>query len=298
MTLEYNKKKDGFAGQKAVVIPRLILSKQCIKNPVSSALYITDIGFYPKARFHYRQRTHGADQHILIYCIEGKGELEINKRKYIIQRDSFFIIPMNVAHNYKADENDPWTIYWIHFKGSNSDAIVDLLVKQVGNHQSTLPFNEERLHLFNEMYSNLERGYSMDNLLYVNMCLWHYITSFVFSDKFNRSKKTGKISNINVSIELMQKKINETLSLEEIAQKVNLSASHFSYLFKKETGFSPIEYFIHLKIQKASQYLLFTELRVKEIAFKLGIDDPYYFSRIFTKVMGLSPNEYRKKKVH
>jgi YesN/AraC family two-component response regulator len=36
----------------------------------------------------------------------------------------------------------------------------------------------------------------------------------------------------------------------------------------------------------------------KEIAFKLGIDDPYYFSRIFTKVMGLSPNEYRKKKVH
>ncbi len=298
MSLTYNKKKDGFAGQKAVVIPRQILSKQCIKNPVIAALYLTDIGFYPRAKFHYRQRSHGADQHILIYCIEGKGELEINKKKFVIQRDNFFIIPMNVAHNYKADENDPWTIYWMHFKGSHSGAVVDLLVKQPGNNQGALSFNEERLHLFNEMYSNLERGYSLDNLLYVNMCLWHYLTSFVYSDKFNGSKKAGKINNIDISIELMQKKINETLSLEEIAQKVNLSASHFSNLFKKQTGFSPIEYFIHLKIQKACQYLLFTELRVKEIAFKLGMTDPYYFSRIFTKVMGLSPNEYRKKKIH
>jgi len=298
MILTSNKKKDGFAGQKAVVIPRPILSKQCIKNPVIASLYITDIGYYPKAKFHYRQRSHGADQHILIYCVEGKGELEINKKKYVIQRDNFFIIPMNVAHNYKADEEEPWTIYWMHFKGNNSTAIVDLLMKQAGSSLSTLAFNEERIHLFDEIYSNLERGYSMDNLQYVNMCLWHYLTSFVYSDKFNGSKKPGRVNNIDLSIELMQKKIEDTLSLEEISKKVNLSVSHFSYLFKKETGFSPIEYFIHLKIQKACQYLLFTELRIKEIALKIGIDDPYYFSRIFTKVMGLSPNEYRKKKVH
>jgi AraC-like DNA-binding protein len=298
MTINYNKKKEGFAGQKAVVIPRQILSKQCVKNPVIESLYITDLGFYPKAQFHYRERVHGADQHILIYCIDGKGELEINEKKYTIQRDSFFVIPMNTGHSYRADEHDPWTIYWIHFKGSRSTAIVDLLVKQKGSNLSLLPFHDERLHVFNEMYSNLEKGYSLNNLLYVNMCLWHYLTSFVFSEKFYGSKKAGNISIVDIAIDLMQNKINETLSLEEIAQRVNLSASHFSNLFKKQTGFSPIEYFIHLKIQKASQYLLFTELRVKEIASNLGIEDAYYFSRIFTKVMGLSPNEYRKKKIH
>ncbi|MCW3112889.1 MAG: AraC family transcriptional regulator, partial [Segetibacter sp.] len=262
MTINYNKKKEGFAGQKAVVIPRQILSKQCVKNPVIESLYITDLGFYPKAQFHYRERVHGADQHILIYCIDGKGELEINEKKYTIQRDSFFVIPMNTGHSYRADEHDPWTIYWIHFKGSRSTAIVDLLVKQKGSNLSLLPFHDERLHVFNEMYSNLEKGYSLNNLLYVNMCLWHYLTSFVFSEKFYGSKKAGNISIVDIAIDLMQNKINETLSLEEIAQRVNLSASHFSNLFKKQTGFSPIEYFIHLKIQKASQYLLFTELRV------------------------------------
>lgn len=96
----------------------------------------------------------------------------------------------------------------------------------------------------------------------------------------------------------MSKKIDQVLSLEEIASFVNLSASHFSFLFKKKAGFTPIEYFNHLKVQKACLYLLFTNLRIKEIAFELGIEDQYYFSRMFSKVMGLSPNEYREKRIH
>ncbi|WP_442591494.1 helix-turn-helix domain-containing protein [Pedobacter sp. AW31-3R] len=81
-----------------------------------------------------------------------------------------------------------------------------------------------------------------------------------------------------------------------IAENVNSSSSHFSALFKKRTGFPPIEYFNHLKIQKACQYLQFTQLRIKEIAFKIAINDQYYFSRLFTKVMGLSPSEYREQR--
>ena len=96
----------------------------------------------------------------------------------------------------------------------------------------------------------------------------------------------------------MAKNFDKVLSLEGIASQVNLSASHFSCLFKKKTGFSPIEYFNHLKVQKACQYLLFTKLRIKEISQELAIEDPYYFSRMFTKVMGMSPNEYREKRMH
>jgi AraC-like DNA-binding protein len=70
--------------------------------------------------------------------------------------------------------------------------------------------------------------------------------------------------------------------------------SHYSSLFKKKTGFSPIDYFNHLKIQKACQYLQFTQLRIREIALKVGISDPLYFSRLFTQTMGYSPKEYRQ----
>ena len=67
-------------------------------------------------------------------------------------------------------------------------------------------------------------------------------------------------------------------------------------MFKKSTGFSVIEYFNHLKMQKACQFLQFTDLRVNEIANRLGMEDPYYFSRLFSKVIGMSPKQYRGRR--
>ncbi|MBA4165992.1 MAG: AraC family transcriptional regulator [Chitinophagaceae bacterium] len=293
-----NKKKDGFAGQKAVVIPRKILSRQCARNSIIASLYITDIGFYPHAKFHYRVRAHGSDQYILIYCIDGKGELAIDKKRSSVIGGSFFVIPANMPHTYKADENDPWTIYWIHFKGAQSNAIVDLLINQLNGYIGWLPFNEDRIHLFTDIYAHLEKGYSMDNLTYANMCLWHYLNSFIFSNKFNVTKKTAALNPVEQSVEFMQINIEKFLTLEDIARSVHLSPSHFSSLFKRDTGFPPIEYFNHLKIQKACQFLLFTDLKIKQVAATLGIEDPYYFSRMFTKVMGISPKEYKEKKIH
>jgi len=299
MEIAANRKKDGFDGQKAVVIPRPILVKRCARNAIISPLYITDIGFYPKARFHYRERLSGADQHILIYCIEGRGQLKIKQKNYTIEPSEFFVIPAHIAHTYIADKDDPWTIYWIHFKGVSSNPIVELILKQLQNtHKGFVHYNEMRNQLFTQMYAHLERGYSSDNLLYANMCLWQYLTSFSFSEKFDDNGEPVTFDAIEHSIEYMRHHIDEALSLNTVAHAINLSPSHFSFLFKKETGFAPMEYFNHLKIQKACQFLLFTKLRIKEIANKLGIGDPYYFSRLFTKIMGLSPIEYREKKVH
>src|SRR4051812_39712352 len=121
------KKKEGFQGQKAIVIPRKILANQCVKNPIIHSLYITDIGYYPKAKYHYRERPHGADQHILIHCFEGSGNAKINKESYNITPGDFLFVPMKTPHFYCADENNPWTIYWIHFKGEASDSIISLM---------------------------------------------------------------------------------------------------------------------------------------------------------------------------
>src|SRR5487761_2087853 len=110
MQKENNKKRDGFQGQKAVIIPRKILQRYCAKNPIISSLYLTDIGYYPKARFHYRERPNGSDQHILIYCKEGSGTVLIKKEKLYYHAGVFFIIPAKTAHVYAANEENPWTI--------------------------------------------------------------------------------------------------------------------------------------------------------------------------------------------
>jgi AraC-like DNA-binding protein/mannose-6-phosphate isomerase-like protein (cupin superfamily) len=291
------KKREGFQGQKSIVLPRKILSEFSNSNSFASGMYITDIGYYPKAKYHYRQRTHGSDQHILIYCLEGKGKVSVLKNNYSLQPGSFVIIPAGSAHSYSSAEDDSWTIYWIHFTGPVSKKMVEALKQKSNGFYHRVAFKQKRLDLFDDMYACLERGYGNDNLCYANLCLYHYISSFLYDDQFsNTHEKTLADDPVEFSISFMQQHIAQPLSLEEIARSVNFSASHYSALFRKKTGFAPIEYFNHLKIQLACQYLHFTELRVKEIADKLGIEDPYYFTRLFTKLMSMSPNQYRSSK--
>jgi AraC-like DNA-binding protein/mannose-6-phosphate isomerase-like protein (cupin superfamily) len=289
------RKKEGFEGQRAIVLPRKILTKYCSTNALIAGAYITDIGYYPKAKYHYRERLHGSDQDILIYCMEGKGLVKIKDKEYNIKPGNFIIIPTGVPHKYAADERSPWTIYWVHFKGANTHSLVNKFLTQNESYYGSVEYQESRFKLFEEMYSNLEMGYSNDNLCYANICLPHFLSSFVYKENYNVSPKKQSKNQINHSINYMRQHIDEMLSLQAIAASINLSASHFSFIFKKSTGFPPIEYFNHLKVQKACQYLLFTDLRIKEIANNLGIEDPYYFSRMFTKVIGVSPGIYRTK---
>jgi AraC-like DNA-binding protein len=78
---------------------------------------------------------------------------------------------------------------------------------------------------------------------------------------------------------------------------VNLSRFHFIKKYKALTGTTPINHFIHLKIERACHLLDVTSKGVNEVAWALGYEDAYYFSRIFKKTMGISPSQYRRIRV-
>ena len=290
-----HRKKDGFNGQKAIVLPHKII-KTCEETTLVNQLFITDIGFYPKAKFHYRERSSGISQHILIYCTDGKGWFKTGTRQIEVERGQFLVIPAHTPHTYGSDEDNSWSIYWLHFKGNAADDFAQLLSKHATQFTGSINFSDERIRLFNNMYATLENGYSADNLGYINMCLWHFLSSFCFADVFYLPYNKEEKDAIDISIDFMQQNIHQSLTLQQLAGEVHISPSHYSALFKKKTGYPPLEYFNHIKIQKACQYLQFTNLQVKEIAYKLGINDPFYFSRFFSNVMGLSPLEYRNRK--
>lgn len=289
------RKREGFEGQRLIVLPRKIQNEFLVHDPITQQVYITDIGYYPRARFHHVERPQGISQHIIIYCINGHGWAEIGKKKIEVAPSQFMAIPAHTPHRYGSDADDPWTIYWIHFKGQISQYIVDLILKNAPNYKPTLAYNANRIKLFDEIYDNLEKGYSDDTLKYVNMTFQHFLSSLLYEDKFNNQEAERENHVVEQTIELMQKRVGEVVSLNEFADFANLSVSHFSVLFRNKTGYSPIEYFNHLKIQKACQYLTFTRMSIKEMAILLGIEDQYYFSRMFAKLMDIPPTEYRKR---
>lgn len=289
------KKKEGFRGQKAIVIPRPVLNNRCARNIIISSLYITDIGFYPKAEHHYRQRPMGADQHIMIYCIEGRGWIKFRGNVYKMEPGDYCFIPLREPHAYAADANNPWTIYWFHFKGSNADAIVGELAK-TGRLKGFIRYNAMCISLFDEIYARLDSGLGNESMQYANMSFWKLLAAFIYNAESVADDKLREKDAVESATEYMKNNISKLLTLDQVSREVNLSGSHFSFLFRKKTGFAPMEYFNHMKVQLACQFLMFTEMRIKEIALEVGIEDQYYFSRLFRRVMGMSPIQYREKR--
>jgi AraC-like DNA-binding protein len=103
---------------------------------------------------------------------------------------------------------------------------------------------------------------------------------------------------IEQSIAFMTRHFNQPLHVARLAKAAHISPSHFFVLFKRWTGFSPIDYLIRLRMREACRLLGSTALSVKEIAAEMGYEDPFYFSRVFKAVHGLAPTDYRLMMEH
>jgi AraC-like DNA-binding protein len=288
------KKQDGFPGQLSYVIPDKIL-ELVRSNPLIADLHITDIGYYPQARHHFRERKEGVSQTILIYSVHGKGTITAGGIHQELPSDHYFIIPANVPHAYSADDHDPWSIYWIHFAGLRSRQFSATALQPVPVERIPTSRITERIDLFNEIFRNLERGFSIETLEYTNLCLNYLLASFTHLRQFRLVKEGVEKDPLSQSINFMLGNLDRKLKLEEIAREARLSASHFSRLFTEQTGHSPLEYFTQLRIQRACRLLDNSDWSIAEVAREMGFEDQFYFSRLFSKVMNMSPREYRKR---
>ncbi len=289
-------RKEGFPGQLSYVVPEKVL-KKIRQNPLIKDLYITDIGFYPNASHHQRTRKTGTSQYILIYNVSGSGYIKLGGITYNLSPDHFFIIPPNIPHSYYADKKDPWSIYWIHISGGKAKLLLKPDSTAIPIERIKTSRINARLELFHEIFNNLERGYNMEILEYVNLCLTHLLASFSHVKQYRSINDPLNNDPVNLAINYMLENITTKLNLKQIASEVNLSTTYFSRLFVKDTGFSPIEYFINLRIQHACHLLENKTLSILDVAHLSGFDDQFYFSRLFKKVMNTSPRNYRASRV-
>lgn len=234
---------------------------------------------------------------MLIYCTEGEGWYTIRGETYPVKQNQYIIIPPGTPYSFGASEQDPWTIYWVHFMGKLSKEFLPSTPVPATILPGEYSRLQDRIQLFEEIYSCFSMGYIKEYMIYSSMCLYMFLTSFLYLEQYRYINLPNhkEYSFASRAIHYMNEHVERNLTLDQLAAYFKYSPSHFSMLFQKETGVSPINYFIRLKIQKACQYIVLTSLKLNEIATKLGFEEPAYFSRTFTKVMGISPSEYRKR---
>lgn len=291
---ENKKVKDGFVGQRMVTTPPNIKT-EILNNPLIKDFYTTAIGYYPQAHYHDRKRKSGSNEYILLYCVEGKGSIEFADKTHYLKPNSFIIVPPNIAHHYRSSLKNPWTIFWCHFLGDKANLLYKHYKRKTDYPVISIPRSERRHKNFIKIMNILGSGYDINGIEFANLNLFNIVMEMIYFNDINTSEvKTDIISN---TIIFFNANLDKNLKIDFLAEKYNLSISRYSELFKKKTGYSPIQYFNKLKIEKSCQYLYFTDLRIKEICNKIGYEDPYYYSRAFKKLMGMSPSKYRKEYV-
>ncbi len=290
--------KDGFKGERSIILPQVII-EELKEGTITRELFITDIGYYPKAKYHYRERNNNeSKQFILIYCVEGEGWFRLNGRESIIQPNQFFIIPKGKAHSYGSSKNNPWTLFWLHFDGEHASFFARGFDKATDISPNRNSRIEDRINLFEEIFISLSNGYSKNNLLYITTSLFHFLGSMKFIGEYRENSKFGMQSDdtMDLIIHHMRENIGNKFTLKNFADHAKVSVSHFSLLFFNKTGYSPMKYFIQLKMQKACHLLDYSDLHVNQISPLVGFEDAFYFTRMFKKTMGVSPTEYRTRK--
>ena len=291
--------KQGFRGQRLIAIsPEILFNSEL--SPLTNSLFITKIGFFPAVKYHFNSKKNGVDYYIVIYCTSGEGWYKIKEKTYLVKENQYVILPPDTPYSFGANTSNPWTIYWIHYKGKLAKSFFTYPIIPIDIEATQNSRIQERIQLFEEIYKNLELSFHSDHFCYASICLFHFLASLRYVTQFRqiRSNAEKEFSFSEKIIYYMRENVENNLTLEHLAKHFDFSPSHFSARFQEETKQSPIKYIITLKVEKACQYLELSDLKIFDIYTKLVFQDAAYFSRIFTKIMGVSPTRYREMERH
>ncbi len=263
-------------------------------HPITAGLYPLSFGHYRHAKGHRMQRSEH-DNQLLIYCTEGGGEVRVNQRSLAVRPGDLVLLRNGLPHAYAADARDPWSIYWVHFDGHLSQAFVDALELSPQDPRLPLGHQSRLIGDFQQFLEARRTGYNRQAFIHASLMLQQILGAVALLRPQIKARHQGGFDLEQVH-SLMQQHIHEQLDLDTLAAQVNLSKYHFAKRYKELTGTSPINHFIHLKIEYACQLLDLSDKSVKEIGYAVGYEDAYYFSRLFKKVLGLSPSQYRSSR--
>jgi AraC-like DNA-binding protein len=285
------RKRHGFVGQHHVIVPPDVV-RNARRQPLLASLLPTAAGYFPHAEGHYVERPRGVPELIVILCWSGRGWIKLGSRRQQVEAGETVFIPVRAPHSYGADDSDPWTIVWAHAIGTELKHFLRQLGVSARSPKLRLSADGADQLEFNRVWQIGEEGYSMPHLV-ASASAFRFVLSEMLRLKLKSRAPKQEEDVVRRAADWMRSNVEARVTLEEVARVAGVSISHLSTLFREKMGYPPIDYFTRLKIQRACLMLDTTSARIKEVAAKVGFTDPYYFSRAFRQVMGVSPRAYR-----
>jgi len=272
--------------------------------------YITTVGYmhinpkepYPPQKGHPSTHLFTWDKgrilngYYLVFISQGQGIFEsaLTSPRIISEGECFVLFP-NVWHRYKPNTTTGWEEYWVGFNGSYPQDIMSKTFFSPQNPFFEVGLNENLLVLFQrllETVQNAPLGYHqcISGIMLEILGLAHTISVF------KKQSENEDLLLIHKSMFLLRESLESPMYIIKLIHNLPMGYSKFRKLFKSETGYSPHQYHLNLRICKAKELLQTTQLNIKEITYQTGFESEFYFSKLFRKKVGVSPSGFRLKK--
>lgn len=231
----------------------------------------------------------------LLYIISGKGTLTTTHGgTCTLQSGDMFLLFPGEWHSYSPDSKEGWEEYWIGFQGQNIDHRVKAGFFSIRQPVYQIGYNETIIQLYKEAIDTATRQEAFFQQLLAGIVNHLLGLMFMTGQRRHLMSSPQMPEVIERSRKYMQEKIEENISMPEIAQHLHISYATFRHMFKRYTGLSPAQYFINLRLHRAKELLRSTQTPIKEISYLLHFENPEYFATLFKKRTGVKPSEFRK----
>lgn len=274
---------------KSVLIP---LSDD--QNAENRYLMIRIAGYFHQAAGHGIYRS-GIAEHVLLYCVDGKGWADIHGKKTDIGRGDIVYCPANQPYGYGCAAEDPWSILWFHFTGAGADYFEE--ETSAGKNYGVVslgrqPYLEEQ---FFRVFSCLEKSDKLVEVLRAE-AMFQLVLCQVCDMVRHRAAQepSQQQAYVRQAEQFIEAHYKEDISLDAMSEYVGLSKYYLIHLFREHTGYTPKEYCLHLRFNEACRLLQETSLPIRDISRISCYSNPYHFSQGFKKFTGYSPSQFRQ----
>ena len=228
----------------------------------------------------------------MVYITGGEGTFTAGGAAYAVKPGSVMLIMPGLRHAYRPLPETGWHEYWVGFKGAYFSTLLAEGRFSPEHVFFEIGLQDSLFSIFRQIFDEVRDQrplYQMKACAGVLSLIAEVLT------RERRKDQPNYYQNIVAKAKcLMESNIYGAVNLPSIAERLGISTSRLNEIFKTYTSMTPYQHYIHIKIHKAESLLEREDMPVKEAAFRMGFEDPYYFSRLFKSKTGVSPSDWKK----
>lgn len=257
-----------------------------------SLLYIQELGYFQKSS-SFRMERKDLTSFLLVFTLSGKGELLYRDKNYILNPHDLFFINCREYVQYKTFGHGNWEFISLYLYGN----LIENFYEQFANHNKPVISLHDPYIILDKLHSLIygqsDRSFSAE--LLTSRLIVEVLTCILQHPYDRPHVNADTLSEVRRVQQYLDQSYSERITLDSLADMFQLNKFNLAKNFKKQIGFSPIDYLINVRITAAQSWLKTCDMSIVDIAKHVGIPNTSHFINLFKEHIGETPHSFRKK---